>query len=89
LLEGIPNSVSDWFLCPSYSRYSCPEVFLPVLGVTARRPAARSTCSTGILYVCRVADCQRVSADSNWLDDGDAILAHSRYADGMETMTSL
>jgi len=46
-----------------------------------------SCCGVHICYEYRVADYRRARADSNmhsspWLDDGYAILAHSRYADG-------
>jgi len=52
-------------------------------------PVAGSISSAGILCEYRVADSHQVRADSRpnmhcspWLDDEDAILAHSRHADG-------
>jgi len=56
-------------------------------GECPTHPAAGSTCGSGILYEWRVADHHRARVDGNmqhcspWLDDDNAILAHSQYAD--------
>ena len=66
LLNGISNSVTDCFVRPfrrhmfggsmnllTYSCRRCVKVFLAVCD-GARRPAAQSTCSAGILYCTNI-----------------------------------
>jgi len=90
------NSVTDCY--PHSSRPHVRKLnerdLLTLLGyswqcVTVHRPAAGFTCGADILYRYRVADSHRTAADTDsnircspWPDDFDAILAHTRYADG-------